>query len=182
MTHLMTRACLSERRCCDVRRKTENNGWLACSTDSRHRKTRYHGVFTCSDKTRGEKTRLAGRTGVRCGHQNTSFSTSPKGADCLRGKTFRETQSVFPQIPHVAGFFPAVYPCSTTDIGQDPLRPVVQHLMIGRQATGSMRCASSQHTLSPSEQGSSHSSGSSRLDRNGGLGPLGSSESTFVSV
>ena len=43
--------------------------------------------------------------------------------------------------------------------------------MIGRQATVSVRCASSQHTLSPSEQGSSHSSGSSRLDRNGALGP-----------
>ena len=56
---------------------------------------------------------------------------------------------------------------------KDPVQPVVPHLMIGRQATGAMRCASSQHALSPTEQGSSHSSGSSRFDRNGALVPLG---------
>ena len=139
-----------------------------------------------------------------------SFTTSPKGADCSRGKTFAssclrgeslqettldfrdtageeirllfpflpslsagegservtsERGNVFRQISHVAGFFPAVYPYSTTESGQDPVQPVVPHLTIGQQANGSIRCAST-------EQGSSHSSGSSRLDHNGALGPM----------
>ena len=72
-------------------------------------------------------------------------STSPKGADCSQSKTFRETQVVFSHIPHVSGSFPAVYQCPTTDVGQDPVQHVVPHLMIGRQATSSVRCASSQH-------------------------------------
>ena len=99
----------------------------------------------------------------------TSFSTSPNGADCSRGKTFRETQLAFPQIPHVSGSFPAVYPFSTTESRQDQQQPDFPHLMIGQQAKSSVRCASSQHTLSPSEQGSSHSSGSPRLGRNEAL-------------
>ena len=47
--------------------------------------------------------------------------------------------NVFPQVLHVAGFFLAVYPYSTTDSGQDPVQPDLPHLMIGRQATGAMR-------------------------------------------
>ena len=146
-----------------------------------------------------------------------SFTISPKGDDCSRGKTFAsdcsrgeslqettldfrdkagevfrllfpfipslsagegservtlERWNVFPQISHVAGFLPAVYQYSTTESGQDPAQPVVPHLMIGRQATGSVRCTSSQHTLSSTEQGSSHSFGSSRLDRDGAVGPV----------
>ena len=64
-----------------------------------------------------------------------------------------ERGNVFPQISHVAGLFPAVYPYSTTESGLDPMHPVVPHLMIGRQPTGSVRCASSQHTLSSTKQG-----------------------------
>ena len=48
--------------------------------------------------------------------------------------------NVSPQVLHVAGFFPAVYPYSTTDSGQDPVQPDIPHMMIGRQATGAMRC------------------------------------------
>ena len=110
-------------------------------------------VFTCFTVTREVKTRLFGLPGHDAAASKTSFSTSPEGADCSRGKTFRETQLVFPQIPHVSGSVPALHPCPTTDIRQDPVQPVVPHLMIGRQATGSVRCASSQHTLSPSAQG-----------------------------
>ena len=43
---------------------------------------------------------------------------------------------VFPQVLHVAGFLPALYPYSTTD----PVQPDFPHLMIRRQATGAMRC------------------------------------------
>ena len=48
--------------------------------------------------------------------------------------------NVFPQVLHVAGFFPAVYPYSTTESGQDPVQPDFPHLATGRQATGDMRC------------------------------------------
>ena len=48
--------------------------------------------------------------------------------------------NVFPQVLHVAGFFPAENPYSTTESGQDPVQPDFPHLMIGRQATGAMRC------------------------------------------
>ena len=47
---------------------------------------------------------------------------------------------VFPQVLHVAGFLPVLYPYSTTESGQDPEQPDFPHLMIGRQATGAMRC------------------------------------------
>ena len=48
--------------------------------------------------------------------------------------------NVFPQVLHVAGFFAAVYPYSTTESGQDPEQPDFPHLMVARQATGAMRC------------------------------------------
>ena len=49
-------------------------------------------------------------------------------------------EKVFPQVLHVAGFLPALYPYSTTESGQDPEQPDFPHLMIGRQATRAMRC------------------------------------------
>ena len=54
--------------------------------------------------------------------------------------------NVFPQVLHVAGFLPAVYPYSTTDSGQDSAQPDFPHLMIGRQATGTMRCTQQKKT------------------------------------
>ena len=45
---------------------------------------------------------------------------------------------VFPQALRVAGFLPALYPYSTTESGHE--QPDFPHLMIGRQATGAMRC------------------------------------------
>ena len=88
-------------------------------------------MYTCSAKTRGDP-------GPDAVSNKTSFSPSPKGADFSRGKTFRVTQSVFPQIPHVAGTFLAVFPCPTT-CRTRPGTTRRSHLMIGQQATGSMR-------------------------------------------
>ena len=151
------------RRRCDLCRKTGNNGWPARSNNSRHRKTGDHGVFTCFAKVRGEKTRLAGarmRAPVRLLSQHRQKVPTVPEAKHSEKPNWSSTN------PHVSGSFPAVFPCPTTDVGQDEGQPIVPYLMIGRQATSSMLCASPQHTL-----WSSHSSGQSRLDRSGALGP-----------
>ena len=83
---------------------------------------------------------------------------------------------VFPQVLHVAGFIPDLYPFSTTESEQDPLQPEIPHLMIGRPATGAMRCTTSRCAHSSSEPEVSHPSGSSKFDRSGALGPPGSRE------
>ena len=74
-------------------------------------------------------------------------------------------------LPARVWLLPRCIPMSHHGCRTKPVQPVVPHLMTGRQATGSVRCASSQHALSPSEQGSFHCSWSSRLDRSGAPGP-----------
>ena len=58
--------------------------------------------------------------------------------------------NVFPHL-HVAGFFPPVYPYSTTESGQYPAQPDFPHLMIGRQATGAMRYTQQTKNLTRNE-------------------------------
>ena len=129
-------------------------------------------MFTCSAKTREEKRPGSlGAQGPDAASSKTSFSTSPKGADIPKNPIG------FPTNPARCWLLPSCTPTSHHKYRATPC--TTRRSTLDDWATSNKfhaMCFVPTHIFAV-RTGTSHSSGSSKLDRNGGL-----AESTFVRV